>query len=82
MAKKVILAVAGAGKTYHICHKIDPTKKNLILAYSVEPVFFVTFQSDITEFKIQKIKIITITIIDKIESIMYNTDIHKKATKY
>ena len=34
MAKKVILAVAGAGKTYHICHKIDLTKKNLILAYT------------------------------------------------
>ena len=32
--------------------------------------------------KIHKIKIITITVIDKIESIMYNTDIHKKATKY
>ena len=32
--------------------------------------------------KIRKIKIIIITVIDKIESIMYNTDIHKKATKY
>ena len=32
--------------------------------------------------KCKKIKIITITVIDKIESIMYNTDIHKKATKY
>lgn len=32
MAKRVILAVAGAGKTYHICHEIDPTKRNLILA--------------------------------------------------
>ena len=53
-----------------------------IFRNSVEPVFFVTFQSDITEFKIHKIKIITITVIDKIESIMYNTDIHKKATKY
>lgn len=38
MAKKVILAVAGAGKTYHICHKIDPTKKNLILAYTHENI--------------------------------------------
>ncbi len=36
MVKKVILAVAGAGKTYHICHKIDPSKKNLILAYTHE----------------------------------------------
>lgn len=31
MAKRVILAVAGAGKTYYICHEIDPTKRNLIL---------------------------------------------------
>ncbi len=38
MAKKVILAVAGAGKTYHICHKIDPTKKNLVLAYTHENI--------------------------------------------
>lgn len=38
MAKKVILAVAGAGKTYHICNAIDPTKKNLILAYTHENI--------------------------------------------
>lgn len=38
MAKKVILAVAGAGKTYHICHEIDPTRKNLILAYTHENI--------------------------------------------
>lgn len=38
MAKKVMLAVAGAGKTYHICHAIDPTKKILILAYTHENI--------------------------------------------
>lgn len=38
MAKRVILAVAGSGKTYHICHQIDPNKKNLILAYTNENV--------------------------------------------
>lgn len=38
MVKKVILAVAGAGKTYHICHAIDPAKKNLILAYTHENI--------------------------------------------
>lgn len=38
MAKKIILAVAGAGKTYHICHEIDPTKKNLIIAYTHENI--------------------------------------------
>ena len=38
MAKRVILAVAGAGKTYHICHKIDPTKRNLIIAFTHENI--------------------------------------------
>lgn len=38
MAKRVILAVAGAGKTYHICHNIDKNKKNLILAYTHENI--------------------------------------------
>lgn len=38
MAKRVILAVAGAGKTYHICHKIDPSKRNLILAFTHENI--------------------------------------------
>lgn len=38
MAKQVILAVAGAGKTYHICHNIDASKKNLILAYTHENI--------------------------------------------
>lgn len=36
MAKKVILAVAGAGKTYHICHNLDENKRNLILAFTHE----------------------------------------------
>lgn len=38
MAKQVILAVAGAGKTYHICHRIDPKKKNLILGFTHENI--------------------------------------------
>lgn len=38
MAKRIILAVAGAGKTYHICHMIDPKKKNLILAFTHENI--------------------------------------------
>lgn len=38
MAKRVILAVAGAGKTYHICHEIDPNKRNLILAFTHENI--------------------------------------------
>ena len=32
--KKIILAVAGAGKTYHICNHIDPSRKSLILTYT------------------------------------------------
>ena len=39
MAKRVILAVAGAGKTYYICHEIDPTKRNLILAFTHENIY-------------------------------------------
>lgn len=39
MAKRVILAVAGAGKTYRICHSIDPEKRNLILAFTHENIF-------------------------------------------
>lgn len=38
MAKRVMLAVAGAGKTYHICNSIQPDKKNLILAYTHENI--------------------------------------------
>lgn len=38
MAKKVILAKAGAGKTYYICHQINPNERNLILAYTHENV--------------------------------------------
>lgn len=38
MDKRVILAVAGAGKTYHICHAINPQKRNLILAYTHENI--------------------------------------------
>lgn len=38
MAKRVILAVAGAGKTYHICHTLQSEKKNLILAYTHENI--------------------------------------------
>lgn len=38
MDKKVILAVAGAGKTYHICDSLNPKKKNLILAFTHENI--------------------------------------------
>lgn len=34
MDKQVILAVAGAGKTYHICNNFDENKRNLIIAYT------------------------------------------------
>ena len=38
MDKKVILAVAGSGKTYHICHSIDIAKRTLILAFTNENI--------------------------------------------
>lgn len=38
MDKRVMLAVAGAGKTYYICHIINPEKKNLILAFTNENI--------------------------------------------
>lgn len=34
MDKRVILAVAGSGKTYTICSEIDISKRNLIIAYT------------------------------------------------
>lgn len=39
MDKNVMLAVAGAGKTYHICHSINPDERNLILAYTHENIY-------------------------------------------
>lgn len=33
-----MLAVAGAGKTYYICHKVNPKNKNLILAFTHENI--------------------------------------------
>lgn len=38
MAKQVILAVAGAGKTYTICSSVNPENKNLILAFTHENI--------------------------------------------
>jgi DNA helicase-2/ATP-dependent DNA helicase PcrA len=38
MDKRIILAVAGAGKTYHICHEVEPQKRSLILAYTHENI--------------------------------------------
>ena len=38
MAKRIILAVAGAGKTYHICHEINANERNLILAFTHENI--------------------------------------------
>lgn len=38
MDKRVILAVAGSGKTYYLCNNLDPKKKNLVLAFTHENV--------------------------------------------
>ncbi len=34
MDSKLILAVAGAGKTYKLCHDLNPNERNLIIAYT------------------------------------------------
>lgn len=38
MDKRIILALAGAGKTYNLCHQIDDTKRNILLAYTNENI--------------------------------------------
>lgn len=38
MAKCMILAVAGAGKTHHICQNLDRDKKNLVIAFTHENI--------------------------------------------
>ena len=38
MDKKLILAVAGSGKTYTLCNEINPSERNLILAYTNENI--------------------------------------------
>lgn len=38
MAKRVMLAVAGSGKTYYICHMVQSERKHLILAYTHENI--------------------------------------------
>lgn len=38
MDKRVILAVAGSGKTYHICKEIDENKRNIIIAYTKQNI--------------------------------------------
>jgi DNA helicase II / ATP-dependent DNA helicase PcrA len=38
MAGTIVLAVAGAGKTYYICKELDINKRNLILAFTHENI--------------------------------------------
>lgn len=38
MAKCIILAVAGAGKTHHICQNLERDKKNLVIAFTHENI--------------------------------------------
>lgn len=67
MAKQVILAVAGSGKTYHICHSIDPAKRNLILAFTHENVFNIQREL-ISKFK----KIPELTTVSTFDSFVYH----------
>lgn len=34
MDKRIILATAGSGKTFHLCHELNSTKRNIIIAYT------------------------------------------------
>lgn len=38
MDKKIVLAVAGSGKTYYLCNKINPQKRNLVIAFTNENI--------------------------------------------
>ena len=38
MDKRVVLAVAGSGKTYYLCNILDETKRNIIIAYTNENI--------------------------------------------
>lgn len=42
MDKRVMLAVAGSGKTYTLCNSINENEKNLILAYTNENIHNIT----------------------------------------
>lgn len=44
MDKKLVLAVAGSGKTYLISNSIDPNKRNLILAFTHENIKNINFE--------------------------------------
>ncbi len=34
MDKRLILAKAGSGKTYHICNSLDEKQRNIIISYT------------------------------------------------
>lgn len=38
MDKRMIIAKAGAGKTYYICHELDKSKRNVIITYTNQNV--------------------------------------------
>lgn len=38
MDKRIVLAVAGSGKTYYLCNKINPKKRNLVIAFTNENI--------------------------------------------
>lgn len=44
MDKRVVLAVAGSGKTYHICNNIDKEKRNIIIAYTNQNIKNILFE--------------------------------------
>lgn len=59
MGKKLILAVAGAGKTYHICHNIDDSKRNLILAFTNRNINNIEKELIDANVKVENVKVFT-----------------------
>lgn len=59
MDKKLILAVAGSGKTYHICHNINDSKRNLVLAFTNRNVNKIERELVDAKVKMENVKVFT-----------------------
>ena len=59
MDKKLILAVAGSGKTYHICHNINDSKRNLVLAFTNRNVNNIERELVDAKVKMENVKVFT-----------------------
>ena len=67
MDKRVILAVAGAGKTYTLCKNVDDNKRNIILAFTNQNI-----KNIVKELNENHDKPIENTYVYTFDSFMYN----------